>query len=118
MAMKLPTYNQPGWGATLNNYLRELNQRISKIEANNGSSSNGVGQVFGASAFSTGLTSIAGTCLYNGVEKYSTFLVDGGLSKLSFTGEYFISQSTVEGNAFLGKLDSADWGSSTSLNSN
>jgi hypothetical protein len=112
MAMKLPTYNQPGWGATLNNYLRELNQRISKVEASSGGSSNGVGQVFGASAFSTGLTSVAGTCLYDEVEKYSTFqLGSSGLSKLSFTGEYFISQSTVEGNAFLGKLDNAEWGS-------
>lgn len=118
MAMKLPTYNQPGWGATLNNYLRELNQRISKVEANNGNYSNGAGQVFGASAFSTGLTSTASTCLYNGVEQCSTFLLDSGLNNLSFTGEYFISQSTVEGNAFLGKLDGANWGSSTSLNSN
>lgn len=120
MAMKLPTYNQPGWGATLNNYLRELNQRISKVEANNGSSSNGVGQVFGASAFNTGLTSTTSTCEYNGVEKYSTFkLGENGLDELSFTGEYFISQSTVEGNAFLGKLDDADWGSNiANLDSN
>ena len=119
MAMKLPTYNQPGWGATLNNYLRELNQRISKVEANNGSSSNGVGQVFRASAFSTGLTSTAGTCLYNGVEQCSTFRLDSGLNSLSFTGEYFISQSTVEGNAFLGELYGAEWGSNiASLSSN
>lgn len=120
MAMKLPTYNQPGWGATLNNYLRELNQRISKVEASSGSSSNGAGQVFGASAFSTGLTSVAGTCLYKGEEKYSTFQLDSsGLTTLSFTGEYFISQSTVEGNAFLGILDNAGWGSNiANLDSN
>ena len=120
MAMKLPTYNQAGWGATLNNYLRELNQRISKVEARSSSSPSGAGQVFSASTFNTGLTSTDSSCLYNEVEKYSTFQLDNnGLSKLSFTGEYFISQSTVEGNAFLGKLDGAEWGSNiVSLNSN
>ena len=103
MSINLPGYGTAGWGATLNNYLRNLEKRLNVIEGKVNSSSTVEEQILAVSRYAgSGLTSTA-TKIKRGTSDitYTTAIFDGNILSFENLSYYIQASLTNTGGSYI-----------------